>query len=108
MTALDPNGHLEIHTVSDDHVRVRMALSVSSSSWMPEFMTLAQAREIPAEVHGVLLTVNVPVTASREETAELLDQALRLVDDAQAQASSRLSAVATTKQYIEDWWETRK
>jgi hypothetical protein len=54
------------------------------------------------------LTSGVPVTASREETAQLLDGALRLIDEAQARANTRLSAVAATEQYIQDWWEGRR
>jgi hypothetical protein len=50
----------------------------------------------------------VPVAASREETAQLLDGALRLIDEAQARANARRSAVAATEQYIQDWWESRK
>jgi len=56
---------------------------------------------------GASLVVTVPVAASREETAELLDRALRLIDEAQALANTRDSASAVTEQYIRDWWENR-
>ena len=52
--------------------------------------------------------MKVPAAASREETAELLDGALRLIDEAQALANTRRSALAPTEQYIRDWWESRK
>jgi hypothetical protein len=73
VTVLDSTGQLEMHSVSDGHVDVRLPLSISSVSWMPEFMALAQAKDLPADVRGTLLTVKVPVAASREETAQLLD-----------------------------------
>ena len=57
---------------------------------------------------GTFLTVKVPAAASREETAELIDGALRLIDEAQALANTRRSASAATEQYIRDWWESRK
>jgi hypothetical protein len=62
-------------------------------------------REFP---EGTFLTVKVPAAASREETADLLDGALRLIDEAQALANTRHSASATTEQHIRDWWESRK
>ena len=62
-------------------------------------------RDLP---EGTFLIVNVPATASREETAEILDAALRLVDEAQALADARRSASAPTEQYIRDWWESRQ
>ena len=108
MTVVDPTGQLEIHSVSNDHVVVRLPLSSSSASWMPEFQALARAKDLPADVAGILLTVKVPVAASREETAQLLDGALRRIDEAQAQANTRLSAAAATEQYIHDWWESRQ
>jgi hypothetical protein len=52
--------------------------------------------------------VHVPAAASREETAELLDAALRLIDEAQALADAKRSASAPTEQYIREWWESRK
>jgi hypothetical protein len=49
----------------------------------------------------------VPTAASREETAELLDRALRLIEEAQALADAKRSASAPTEQYIRDWRESR-
>jgi hypothetical protein len=64
----------------------------------------ADVRDLP---EGTFLTVCVPAAASREETAELLDGALRLIDEAQALADARRSASAPTEQYVRDWWESR-
>lgn len=108
MTVLDSTRQPEFHPVSNDHVVVRLPLSVGSGTWAPEFLALAQAKDLPAKPEGTFLTVKVPVTASREETAQLLDGALRLIDEAQARANTRLSAVAATEQYIQDWWESRR
>jgi hypothetical protein len=114
MTVLDPTGQMEIHRLSGDldHVVVRLPLAVRSEAWMREFMPLARTKGLPAEVRelpeGTFLTVTVPAAASREETAELLDGALRLIDEAEALANTRHSASAATEQYIRDWWEGRK
>ena len=62
-------------------------------------------RDLP---EGTFLIVNVPVTASRGETVETLDGALRLVDEAQALADARRSASEPTEQYIRDWRESRQ
>ena len=76
------------------------------------FMSLARTNDLSAEVRnfpeGTFLTVKVPAAASREETAELLDGALRLIDEALSLANTRDSASAATEQYIRDWWESRK
>jgi len=61
-------------------------------------------RDLP---EGTVLTVYVPTAASREETAELLDRALRLIEEAQALADAKRSASAPTEQYIRDWRESR-
>jgi hypothetical protein len=114
MTVLDPTGQMEIHRLSGDHdhVVVRLPLAVRSETWMPEFKPLARTKDLPAEVRelpeGTFLAVKVPAAASREETAELLDGALRVIDEAKALANTRHSASAATEQYIRDWWESRK
>ncbi|HUA06389.1 MAG TPA: hypothetical protein VMB27_20955 [Solirubrobacteraceae bacterium] len=79
---------------------------MSSDSWHPEFMALARGKNLTAVPEGKSLLVRVPVGASREETAQLLDEALRLIDEAQAQVNTRRSAAAVTEQYIQDWWES--
>jgi hypothetical protein len=108
MTLLDPTRQLEFHPVSVDQVVVRLPLSIGSGDWAPEFLALARAKDLPAKPEGTSLTVRVPAAASREETAELLDGALRLIDEAQALANTRRSASAATEQYIRDWWESWK
>jgi hypothetical protein len=113
MTILDPTGQMEIDRPAvGDHVFVRLPLAVRSETWIAEFKPLARTKVFWADVRelpeGTFLTVKVPAAASREETAELLDGALRLIDEAQALANSRRSASAPTEQYIRDWWESRK
>jgi hypothetical protein len=113
MTVLDPTGQMEIDRPPvGDHVFVRLPLAVRSETWIHEFKPLAETKDFWADVRelpeGTFVTVKVPAAASREETAELLDGALRLIDEAQALANSRRSASALTEQYIRDWWESRK
>jgi hypothetical protein len=113
MTVLDPTGQMEIDRPPEgDHVFVRLPLAVRSETWLHEFKPLAQTKDFWADVRelpeGTFVTVKVPAAASREETAELLDGALRLIGEAQALANSRRSASAPTEQYIRDWWESRK
>lgn len=119
MTVLDLTGQMDIHRLSGDpdHVVARLPLAVPAEAFrhepmMREFMSLARSKDLPAEVRnlpeGTFLTVTVPVAASREETAELLDGALRLVDEALTLANTRNAASAATEQNIRDWWEGRK
>jgi hypothetical protein len=113
MTILDPTGEITIDRPSvGDHVFVRLPLAVSSEPWIDEFKPLTRTKDFWADVselpEGTFLTVTVPAAASREETAELLDGALHLIEEAQALADARRSASAPTEQYIQDWWERRK
>jgi len=114
MTLLDPTGQMDIHRLSGDpdRVIVRLPLAIRSEAWMREFKPLARSQDLPVEVRefpdGTFLMVDVPAAASREETAELLDGALRLVDEARALANTRQSASDATEQYIRDWWESRR
>jgi hypothetical protein len=113
MTVLDPTGQIKIDRPPvSDHVFVQLPLAVRSETWIHEFKPLARTKDFWADVRdlpeGTFLTVLVPAAASREETAELLDQALRLIDEAQALADARRSASEPTVQYIRDWWESRK
>jgi len=113
MTILDPTAQMEIDRPPvGDHVFVRLPLAVRSETWIDEFKPLARTKDFWADVRelpeGTFLTVKVPAAASREETAELLDGALRLIDEAQALANTRRSASGPTEQYIRDWWESRK
>ena len=113
MTVLDPTGQIEIDRPPvGDHVFVRLPLAVRSEAWIHEFRPLARAKAFWTEVRdlpeGTFLTVKVPAAASREETAEMLDEAVALIDEARALANTRRSASAGTEQYIRDWWESRK
>ena len=112
MTDLDPTGQMKIDRPPvGDRIFVHLPLSVHSEPWIHEFKPLARTKDFWADVRdlpeGTFLTVCVPAAASREETAELLDRALRLIDEAQALADARRSASAPTEQYIRDWWESR-
>jgi hypothetical protein len=113
MTVVDRTGQMEIHHPPEgDRVFVTLPLADWSKAWIREFRALARTNHVPVDVgerpDGAALLVTVPVAASREETAELLDRALRLIDEAQALADTRDSASAVTEQYIRDWWENRK
>lgn len=113
MTVLDPTGQIEIDRPSvGDKVFVRLPLAVTSEPWLHDFQTLRRAKDLFADVRelpeGTFVTVTVPADASREETAELLDGVLRLIDEAVALAEARQAASAPTEQYIRDWWESRK
>jgi hypothetical protein len=114
MTLLDLTGQLDIHRLKGDPDRiiVRVPLAVRSESWMGEVRPLARSKDLWTEVRefpeGTFLMVGVPAAASREQTAELLDGALRLIDEAQALAKTRQSASAPAEQYIRDWWESQR
>jgi hypothetical protein len=107
MTVVEPTGQMEIHHPPEgDRVFVTLPLADWSKTWIREFRALARTNDVPVDVGehpgGASLLVTVPVAASREETAELLDRALRLIDEAQALANTRDSASAVTEQYIRD------
>ena len=113
MTLLDPTGEITIDPTSEgDRIFVRLPLAVRSEGWIHEFRPLARTKDFWTDVNdlaeGAVLTVVVPAAASREETAELLDAALGLVDEARALADAKRSASAPTEQFIRDWWESRK
>jgi hypothetical protein len=113
MTVLDPTRQIEIDRPAvGDAVFVQLPLAGRSETWIHEFRPLVRTKDFWADVReipeGTFLTVKVPAAASREETAELLDGALRLVDEAQTLANTKRSASAPTEQYIRDWWESRK
>jgi hypothetical protein len=113
MTVLDLTRQMEIdRPPAGDKLFIRLPLAGCSETWIHEFRPLAQASDIWADVRelpeGTVLIVTVPAAASREETAEVLDGVLRLIDEAQALANTRRSVSAPTEQYIRDWWESRK
>jgi hypothetical protein len=113
MTVIDPTRQMEFdYPPVGDHIFVRLPLAGSSETWIHEYKPLARTKEFWTDVQelpeGTVLTVKVPAAASREEAAELLDGALRLIDEAQALANTRRSASAPTEQFIRDWWESRK
>jgi len=113
MTVLDPTRQMEFdYPPVGDHIFVRLPLAGRSETWIHQFKPLARTKDFWADVQelpdGTVLTVKVPAAASREETAELLDGALRLIDEAQALVNTRRSASAATEHYIRDWWESRK
>lgn len=94
MTALDPTRRMEFDNPPvGDHIFVRLPLAGRSESWIHEFKPLARTKDFWADVQeipeGTVLIVKVPAAASREQTAELLDGALGLIDEAQALANKR-------------------
>lgn len=112
MTVLDPTGQIEIDRPAvGDAVFVRLPLAGRSETWIDEFRPLARSKDLFADVRespeGTCVTVTAPADASRDEAAELLDELLRLIDEAQTRADARRSASAPTEQYIRDWWESR-
>jgi len=112
MTVLDPTGKMDIHRLKGDPDRiiVRLPLVGRAERWMRELQPLARGKGFWAEVRtfpeGSFLMVEVPADASREKTAELLDGALGLVDEARAVADAKL-VPAVSEQHIRDWWESQ-
>jgi hypothetical protein len=112
MTVLDPARQIDIDLPSvGDKIFVRLPLAGRSETWIDEFRPLARDRDVFADVRevpeGTVVTVTVPAAASREETAQLLDGVLGLVEVAQALADQRRAVSAPTEQYIRDWWDSR-
>lgn len=109
MSVLDPSGKLEVNSGAGDRVVARIPLAVVLGDWVREYAPLARAEDLQAEVlalpGGACLSVQVPAGATREETADLLEKSLRLIETAQARHDEKRSASATAEQYIRDWWD---
>jgi predicted metal-dependent hydrolase len=109
MSLLDPSGKLEVRSRPGDHVVAEIPLVDRAGDWIHEYMPLARAKNIQAEVRevpgGRVLSVQVPVGVTREQTAELLERALGLIETAQARRDEKRSSSATVEQYIRDWWD---
>lgn len=107
MSLLDPSGKLEVRSRLGDNVVAEIPLANRPGDWIREYMPLARGENIQAEVRevpgGRVLSVQVPVGMTREQTAELLEQALGLVEMAQARLNEKRSSSATVEQYIRDW-----
>jgi hypothetical protein len=108
VNVVDPSGDLQIVPTSDNHIVARIPLAERSGSWTSRYLSVARADRVPAEVQevpgGLVLVVRVPVGATRQETADLLDTALGLIDKAKAGHKAHSTSVALTEKHILEWW----
>jgi hypothetical protein len=108
VSIVDSSGDLQIVPTSHDHVVVRIPLAERSGPWTSQYLSVARAESVPAEAQevpgGLVLVVRVPVGMTRQETADLLDTALGLIDKAKAGQKAHSMSVALTEEYIQEWW----
>lgn len=107
MAKVDPDDGISM-VQGHDGVVARIPLSDPPGPWIKEFLPLARASEIPAEVREepgkVLLVVTIPLTASERQTYQRLDEALDLVEKAKVAAADQTSASGGVEQHIQGWW----
>jgi len=111
MASVDPNADLEIAEGTDDLV-VRIPLAEAPGLWIREYLPLAREQALAAEVReepgAVRLMVRVPLDASHEDVAGILDAALGLVDKAKAATNERDVSRVTAESHIRSWWSRQQ
>lgn len=111
MAAVDPNADVEVVTAADSVV-ARVPLAEAPGPWMKEYMPLARAEGLAAEVREepgkILLVVQVAVGLSEPEVFALLDSARYLVDQAKVAAIDRTAAATATERHIQKWWSHQR
>lgn len=112
MNPVDAQGDLEVHT-DERGASVRIPLTEPGDwlEWMKRYSLLARSEGLEAEVapesgHAVL-TVKLPSDASREQTFELLDTAVGLIERAKAEANGRREMTLTLDQHVREWWSAQ-
>jgi hypothetical protein len=107
---LDPRGQLEVFADGDGAV-VTLPLAEHEGDWISRYGLLARSEGLEARAEprpgGAVLTIKVPTDTSREETFQLLDEAVGLVEKAKTDAASRRDAAAATDNHVREWWSDR-
>jgi hypothetical protein len=109
MNPLDLQGDLEVHT--DEHgasVRIPLTEPGDWLDWMNGYSALARSEGLEATVapepgHAVL-TVKLHSGTGREQTFELLDAAVGLIERAKAEANGRREKALAVDQHVKEWW----
>ena len=109
---LDVQGDLEVHT--DTHgaiVRIPLAEAGDWFEWMSRYSMLARSEGLNAQVapepgHAVL-TVQLPSDTSREQTFELLDAAVGLIERAKAEANGQREMALAVDEHVREWWSAQ-
>jgi len=109
---VDVQGDLEVH--ADEHgasVRIPLTEPGDWLEWMRRYSLLARSEGLEAEIapepgHAVL-TVKLSSDASREQTFELLDTAVGLIERAKAEASGGRETALAVDQHVREWWSAQ-
>jgi hypothetical protein len=107
---LDLDGELEMHS-SEVGVSVTVPLAESEGDWIRRYNQLARSEGPDAQVEPqpgrVVLRVTVASDSSREQTFELLDAAVSLIERAKREAENPREAALAVDPHVREWWSTQ-
>lgn len=109
MNPLDVQGDLEVHT--DQHgasVRIPLTEPGDWLDWMKQYALLARSEGLKATVapepgHAVL-TIQLASDTSRDQTFQLLDKAIALIERAKEETNGQHDAARAVDGYVKEWW----
>jgi hypothetical protein len=109
MTDIDPRADIEVHP-ADAGLTVRMPLAGPvTGGWLQCYQQLALARGMSVEGQAdddrAWVVVSVPASGDPADVAAMLDAALALIADADAQWAP---AVTPAEASARDWWAARR
>lgn len=113
MNPLDLQGELEVYT-SENRVSVTVPLAEPGdwTDWMKRYNALAPSQGLDAQVEPqpdrAVLRISVSGDAGREQTFQLLDEAIALVERAKEEANGREEAARAAGGYVREWWSDQR
>lgn len=111
---LDPQGELKVHT-TENGVSVTLPLTEPGDwfDWMARYNNVVAPSEgleaqVEPEPGGAILRVNVSGDASREQTFQILDLAVALIERAKGEANGRQEAARAVDGHVKEWWTAKR
>lgn len=87
---------------------VGIPLAEPEGDWMGRYNLLAQSEGLDAQVEPqpgeVILRVKLSSESSREQTFDLLDAAVGLIERAKAEANGQREASLAVERHVREWW----
>ena len=110
MNPLDLDGELEVHN-SEDGASVIVPLAEPAGDWIDRYNHLARSEGLEAAVEPrpgrVVLRVTVAGGTGQEQTFELLDAAVGLIERARGEARGRREAALVVDRHVREWWSAQ-